>query len=388
MSGQEFEPYLNLLARFLRLSSGQREEIRRELRAHLEDAIDEALSRGVPRDEAIRQALDDFGDAAELAARFRSVGQQKRWIMKGTLAAACVSLAALGVNFLWPSAPPRVSASSWNAAGSQVEPRSARGREAGDGGQAAGGRQVGDGRGAAAEGDARIRATLRETVLDIEFNDQPLEGILTHLAESLKVNVHVRWDSLEELGVSRDTTVSMHLKQVSVERVLRLLLEGLPERVDFEVDEGILVVASRDRIRREMVTRVYDVRDLIGEGGATVRQVRGKRDWSYSDAQPDYRRLAWARAALVQSTDQPAELPAQETPAESASEDDEGDALLELIYAVIEPDEWEDNGGRGQARIYQGTLAVRQTATVHRLLDEFLRDLRRARHESGTTTGR
>ncbi|MCG3129063.1 MAG: hypothetical protein CHACPFDD_03972 [Phycisphaerae bacterium] len=379
MSEREFEPYLNLLTRFLRLNAGQREEIRRELRAHLEEAIEDAIARGVPRDEAIREALDDFGDAAELAARFRSVGQQKRWIMKGTLAAACVSLAALGVNFLWPSAPPRVSAFSWQAGRAQAEPRGGEGRgsEASRGDRAAMGERDAGRRGETAE-DARIRAALRETVQDVEFEEQPLSEVLSQLAAALKVNVHVRWDSLEELGVARDTLVSVHLRQVSVERVLRLVLEGLAERVDYEVDEGILVVASRERIRREMVTRVYDVRDLIGSGGGAERQVRGVPGGTRDAIRADFQRFALARVAWVQSNDADAAMVPQ-----SVEEDDAGDGLLELIYAVVEPDEWEVNGGRGQARIYQGTLAVRQTATVQRRLEEFLRDLRAARVGTG-----
>jgi hypothetical protein len=41
MCDADFESYLDLLSRFLRLSRRQREDIRRELRAHLEDAIED-----------------------------------------------------------------------------------------------------------------------------------------------------------------------------------------------------------------------------------------------------------------------------------------------------------------------------------------------------------
>ena len=83
LSDPDYDAYLSLLTRFLRLSPSQRDEIRRELRAHMEEAIEAQLECGVPRDEAVRRALEDFGDAAELAARFSSIGSRRRWIILG-----------------------------------------------------------------------------------------------------------------------------------------------------------------------------------------------------------------------------------------------------------------------------------------------------------------
>ena len=71
MSDHEFNNYLTLLAGLLRLGEKQRQAIAEELRTHLEDRLEELLARGLSRDEAIRQALSEFGDAAGLAASLR-----------------------------------------------------------------------------------------------------------------------------------------------------------------------------------------------------------------------------------------------------------------------------------------------------------------------------
>ena len=78
MSEQEFELYLKLLSRCLGLTPGQREQIADELRDHLEQRLAELEQAGVARDKAVVQALDEFGDAAVLAANFAAIARLKR----------------------------------------------------------------------------------------------------------------------------------------------------------------------------------------------------------------------------------------------------------------------------------------------------------------------
>ncbi|HZN36792.1 MAG TPA: permease prefix domain 1-containing protein, partial [Pirellulaceae bacterium] len=66
MSDREFNNYLTLLAGLLRLGEKQRQAIAEELRSHLEDRLEELLASGMTREEAIRRALAEFGDAAGL----------------------------------------------------------------------------------------------------------------------------------------------------------------------------------------------------------------------------------------------------------------------------------------------------------------------------------
>src|SRR5882757_1476808 len=105
MPEQDFELYLSLLSRFLRLKYAQRDEIADELRDHLEARLEELAARGLSRDEAIRAALDEFGDAAELANHFTQVAhiRKRRLIMRvtfGTITALAASL--LVATAFWP----------------------------------------------------------------------------------------------------------------------------------------------------------------------------------------------------------------------------------------------------------------------------------------------
>mgnify|MGYP002701045636 FL=1 len=64
MPEREFELYLDLLGKLLKLTPEQKTSISDELRDHLEERFEELVQSGQSRDDAIRQALDEFGDAA------------------------------------------------------------------------------------------------------------------------------------------------------------------------------------------------------------------------------------------------------------------------------------------------------------------------------------
>src|SRR6476619_2314747 len=115
MSDREFENYLTLLAGLLRLDGRQREAIADELRSHLEDRLDELVARGLSREEAVRQALAEFGDAAGLAGQFATISQRRkrRWLMRmTTFSVAAMVLLAASLAIFWPgqNAAPGVGA--------------------------------------------------------------------------------------------------------------------------------------------------------------------------------------------------------------------------------------------------------------------------------------
>ncbi len=88
MPDHEFENYLTLISRFLRLSPAQREAIGEELRDHFESRLTELINAGKSHDEAVRLALAEFGDAAGLAAEFSHISQarRRRLVMRCTVA--------------------------------------------------------------------------------------------------------------------------------------------------------------------------------------------------------------------------------------------------------------------------------------------------------------
>jgi hypothetical protein len=131
--------------------------------------------------------------------------------------------------------------------------------------------------------DARIRAALAQRVEEVAFEDTPLADVVAYLTELMGVNVHVHWARLEDYGVARETAVSMKLHDVTVERVLRLVLNEIREvPVDYQIEDGVLLISTQEGILRNLTTQVYDVRDLLGAPrtavgpGALARMSPGK----------------------------------------------------------------------------------------------------------------
>jgi hypothetical protein len=347
MSQTDFEAYLALLTRFLRLDSRQRESIRRELHAHLEDAIEDEVARGSSREDAILRVLDDFGDAAELAGRFSELGRRRRLIMRGTMTAACIGFAFLAYHAFSPDAVQPVSADS---GGLRAAPA---GRTAEWTVQERAG--VTERRN---EADEAVHKALRQRVPKVAFEDAPLEQVMDWFREFLGVNVYVQWQRLEDVGVSADTTVSATLSNVSAERILRLLLDDLGEglQVAYEVLDGVLIISTNEQFMRRLTTEVYDVRDFLEAfGRAATKAHRGS-----------------GGAIDGGSASGDSEAQTVVTPQEQ---------LSEMLHDAIEPDTWAANGGFGWQGVYNGVLVVRQYESVHRQIAKLLRDLR----ETGAT---
>ncbi len=334
MRDREFEAYLELLSRLLKLDRRQREEIRREIEAHVAEALEEELARGLTREQAIWKILEDFGDAAELAERFSGAARKRRYIMQGTLAAACVGIVALSVTLLRPVV--------WTAGGGSivgVQSTSVSARPA-----------------ERPEFERVLR--LLETRFDPSFEDVPLEQVLASVRDSLKINVLVHWDILAEHGVDRTRPVSMSLRQVSYEQFLELLFETLPDvELGFEIRDGVLVISTEERLNRTMLTEVYDVRDILTMA-------------------TQWQRMRIARPPALTQNAEPFgdEGGTREEPQEPELAED---ALIDLVTRSVSPDSWDVNGGRGGISAYAGTLVVRNQrraqADVARLLDDLRR---------------
>jgi hypothetical protein len=248
MSPEEFDNYLTLVGSLLRIGGKQRERIARELRTHLDDRLEDLLARGVPREEAIRQALAEFGDAAGLAADFVSLSRnrKRRWLMRVTTASvAATILIALGLITFWP--------------GSNAGPGVARlvaqapGLEDGAGADPFG---VGEAKSATPD----VAASLNQRV-DIDFIETPMKDVFSFLGQKHGIVFHVKSKPIVDNGINVDIPLTHSFSQIRLKTYLDLLLEEL-ELVYYEKDD-LLVITTEEDAASTMEVRVYDCRDLL-----------------------------------------------------------------------------------------------------------------------------
>ena len=105
MSNQEFENYITLMGKLLQLNPDQRDQIAGELQDHMQMRVAELESEGVEKQQAIKQALEEFGDAASMAKNFQSVikhRNRRRMMRFVTFSIAGSFVAAVLLMAMWP----------------------------------------------------------------------------------------------------------------------------------------------------------------------------------------------------------------------------------------------------------------------------------------------
>ncbi len=92
------------------------------------------------------------------------------------------------------------------------------------------------------DANAQTRAKL-EKLIHAEFVDTPLSQVLDYLANKVNVQFHMDKKVLSEAGITSDTPITFHLKNVPAEMVLRLILRDIGD-FTYYLDNGVIIVTT------------------------------------------------------------------------------------------------------------------------------------------------
>jgi hypothetical protein len=409
MSEQEFESYLRLMGRFLKLNDRQRDAIKTELRDHMEERLDELMARGFSREEAIEAALDEFGDAAAIASDFGKIGRRRKWIMRTATSTVGLAATVLIVSFLLPENRPIVPAPDYTLA--QDEPPSADAPQLPDEEM-----QVEH-----EEDDSRPRhqrAILDKVLPSLQFEETPFKEVVDYLHDQIDMNVYVNRHALNEEGIDTDMPITLNLKNVPFEQGLEFVLLEAAQGGDalaYALKGNVLIISTRDELDAVVETevRIYDCRDLINgpANGATHEQARasnGPANSALAELLSESRPQSFTRPAPTPRTGpQPFvadgsvtdefRLPTSLPPGNpmmilptrqpamnkaSAAGEQRAKNFVNVITSTIASDSWQQEGGHvGSISEFDGFLIVRQTADGHEQIEDLLDMLRDAVHE-------
>lgn len=217
------------------------------------------------------------------------------------------------------------------------------------------------------EADQATTAQLERRLPEINLNNVAFSDAIEFLRDVSQANFYVEWRTLEEAGIAKDTLVTVRLRDVKLSKVLQTILQdvGGVVRLGYTIDEGVITISTEEQLAANVVTRVYDIRDLIinipdfteapdfnlqagGQGGGGGGQLFSGGGGDSEDEGP-------TRTELV-------------------------DQIIQLIQDTIATDSWKDNGGPvGTLRELQGQLIVTQTPENQRQLVRLLEQLRETR---------
>ncbi len=206
-----------------------------------------------------------------------------------------------------------------------------------------------------------VQEMLDSPVPEAAFQDVPLEQVMEWLADYADTNVWVRWQVLEQSGVERDKPISIRVRDLPLRQVLWIILTeaGGPEvKLGYATMENLLIISTWSNLNAELITKVYETRDLVARIPRFKNAVR-------VDAA---RTLQPGNPGVSEGT-------AQSPPGDSDDPKQAVQELIEMIVETVEPDSWVANGGLGTIKAWRRKVVVRNSLYVHQQLGGTLREI-------------
>jgi hypothetical protein len=164
----------------------------------------------------------------------------------------------------------------------------------------------------------------------LEVTETPLEEVVNLLQEEYGVPIQVDVPALEAIGLDVTEQVTVSLHNISLRSALELMLKK--SQLTYIIENEVLMITTPEEAESQLVTCVYDVRDLVRKGDGTPG----------------------------------ANKAADFTP------------LIDMITSCIYRDTWKENGG-GNADIrplQPGLVVISQTRAVHDEIRSLLATMR------------
>jgi len=243
----------------------------------------------------------------------------------------------------------------------------------------------------AASPNATAKSALNRVIPAINFANVTLRDAIDFVRDVSGVNVTVHWKAIEQVGVTPDSTVNLKLRQVTMRKVLTLLLSEVAggPTLTFYVDEGVVEVTTKELADAQMFTKRYDVQDLLVEspefvvpdfdlgssygggggngsgrsGGSGYGSGRSSGGSGYGSGRSGGSGSGTGRSGGSGSGSSPM---FGYTPDYSPDKKDaKAKELIEMIKEIVQPSVWSDNGGKASIRFFNGNLIVTAPRSVH-----------------------
>lgn len=227
-----------------------------------------------------------------------------------------------------------------------------------------------------------VLAVLQDKRIPVSFSDNAFGDVMDFFAQVSGLNIDIDWESLELIGVDRETPVTLKLTNVTLETVLDRVLAkvsdpGVP--AGWAVNDGILTIASDEVLRRNTLLEIYDIRDLLidipdytnapqFDLNSAFQNTGGGRGGGGGGS---------GRSPFTQTGQQgggPGGGVQRRTRDEMITE------IVDIITSNVDYDGWQENGGEtGSIREFNGNLIITNTPKNHRAIIGLLRKLREVR---------
>ncbi len=256
MAEHEFERFLEVLSKLLKLSSKETGAVADEICDHLEERYSELVGMGVSRDDAVKQALDEFDDAGEFAGRLNQLVRQRtrRRMMTGALTTAAASaLAILATTAFWPDQRPG-QGSATNLIAQDAEKKS-------ESGQA-------ESEIIYIDRSRYLPESLRKS-FDIDLNDVELRAFAKSVQELTGYPVILDMAELTNAGIGPDAVLNLKTFHAPIYLVMDRAFENVAgTEMAWDLDDEIIYFTTREKADTLVRAQTVDVSELLDDGYA------------------------------------------------------------------------------------------------------------------------
>jgi hypothetical protein len=204
----------------------------------------------------------------------------------------------------------------------------------------------------AADSKAILRR-LNDQIDPVHLENAKAKDAFKWWATTTGVSIVIDWRQMEEDGVDADKAINVDLHNVPAGKMLGLLMKQTsPDtQLMYEVTPWYIQITTKARAARTLVTRFYDVSDLVHEPlpvrSAPKLDLSSALNSSKGGSSSILGGGGGERSAVVGSKDAAAKQ------------------LIDAITNSIEPDLWEARGGESTISYFRGFLVVKAPVFVH-----------------------
>jgi general secretion pathway protein D len=233
--------------------------------------------------------------------------------------------------------------------------------------------------------DAAVQASLDKHLPEVRFDAVGFTDVVDFLRDITGANIFVNWRALEQAGIDKNAPVTARLRDVKFSKALDIILEevgGGTVKIGYTVDEGVITISTSDDLAKNVVTRVYDVRDLI----ISVPDFTNAPDFNLSSSSNTQAQQFGAGGAASGAPSNSGSLfgggggGGNDNSQQGGTRADLVAQVIKLITDTVATDSWRENGGSvGSIKELSGQLIVTQTPENQSALQALLDQLREYR---------
>jgi hypothetical protein len=204
---------------------------------------------------------------------------------------------------------------------------------------------------------------MTRQIPDVNFQDHRLEDVVRFISEITGATIEPIWvDDRNVEGLEKDTLVTLQVKNVSALKLLEMVLEKSEgDTAAYSggngwqmTDWGTLEVGPKSLLARNTRLEVYPINDLLWEIP------------NYDEA-PEID----LQSVLQSSQGGGGQSPftnTQQQDIDRRSLEERAEDIIDIVEALVEPEQWLSGGGTASIRYFQGNLLVKAPDFVHRQL--------------------